>query len=63
MTVTHDDYAMESGFDLPVPTGPAVRCENRAGAAEFGEGSFGADPLRFLADEDEHLRRDCGRLP
>src|SRR5919202_5817228 len=62
----HHDHAMEGGVGLPVPAavqpvpaGLAARGRDRAGTAEFGKGGFGADPLRVIADEDQHLRRGC----
>jgi hypothetical protein len=56
----HDDHAMEGGVGLPmpaavqpVPAGLAARGRDRAGAAEFDEGGFRADPLGFVADQDK----------
>src|SRR3712207_7121051 len=58
----HDDDAVEGGIGLPVPAavqpvpaGHAAGCRDRAGAAELGQGGFGMDPLRTVADENEHL--------
>src|SRR3982750_2191674 len=47
-------------FIQPVPAGLAARGRDWAGTAELGEGGFGADPLRVIADEDEHLGCDPG---
>src|SRR4051795_3497152 len=60
----HDDYAVEGGICLPVPTavepvpaGLAARGRDRADPTELGKGGFGVDPLQVIADEDEHF---CG---
>ena len=59
----HDDHAVEGGVGLSVATAVepvagdlAARGGDRAGAAELGKRALGADPVRVVADQDQHLR-------
>ena len=60
-----DDYSVEGGVGLSIAAAVeamagslATGGRDRAGAAQLGQGGFGADALRVITDEDEHL--GCG---
>ena len=59
----HDDHAVKGGVGLPVAAAVEPVAGNlatggwdRAGAAELGKGALGVDPVRVVADQDQHLR-------
>jgi hypothetical protein len=47
----------------PVPVGLAARCRNGAEATQLGQGRLQANPLRIVADEQQHLCGDAGLMP
>src|SRR5689334_3157054 len=63
LMAAHAHDAVKGGVGLPVATAVepvtgdlAARGGDRAGAAELGKGALGVDPLRVVADQDQHLR-------
>lgn len=65
-----NDHTIESGVGLtvaaavePVARGLPARGRNRTNATQLGEGRFGANALRIVAHQDQHLDRRASHYP